>query len=73
MVVGDNEPVIGEPVVRGRGRPRLTQLRLTAAQTVAITPDQQRQAVDLPASMILNYHARTCGAGQREERPPTTA
>lgn len=73
MVVGDSEPVNGEPVVRGGGWPRLTQLRLTTAQTVAITPDQQRQAVDLPSSMILNYHARTCGAGPREERPPATA
>jgi hypothetical protein len=29
---------------------------LTAPETVAITPDQYRQAVDLLASMILRYH-----------------
>jgi hypothetical protein len=34
---------------RGRGRPPLPALRLTAPEAVAITPDQYRQAVNLLA------------------------
>jgi hypothetical protein len=41
---------------RGRRRPPLPALRLTAPEMVAITPDQYRQAVDLLALMILKYH-----------------
>jgi hypothetical protein len=43
-----------------------------APQTVAITPDQYRQAVDLLAAMILNYHdAQRCPAQLPGEQPPT--
>jgi hypothetical protein len=31
-------------------------MRLTAPETVAITLDQYRQAVELLAAMMLNYH-----------------
>jgi hypothetical protein len=48
----------------------LLALRLTAPETVAITPDQDRLAVDLLASMILGYHhAQHHPAAQ----PPTPA
>jgi hypothetical protein len=41
---------------------------LTAPETVPTTPDQHRQAVDLLASMILDYyHPQHHPA----ERPPT--
>ena len=64
--------VDSEPVRRGRGRPRLPQVRLTAPETVAITPEQYRQAVDLLASMILDYHyAQHRPAVQPGEQPPT--
>jgi hypothetical protein len=59
------------------GRPWLPQPRLTAPETVAITSDQHRQAVDVFASMILGYyHARHCaacisGGNRRENRHPT--
>jgi hypothetical protein len=49
---------------------------LTAPETVAITSDQHRQAVDVFASMILGYyHARHCaacisGGNRRENRHP---
>ena len=62
-----------EPVRRGRGRSPLPQLRLTAPVTVAITPDQHRQAVDLFASTILEYyHAQHHPAAQPGEQPPTS-
>lgn len=63
----------GEPVRRGRGRPRLPQLRLTAPETVAITPEQYRQAVDLLASMIPEYYhyARHRSAVRPGEQSPT--
>jgi hypothetical protein len=60
-----------ETVRRGRGRPRLPHLRLTAPETVPITPDQHRQAVDLLASMILYYYAQHHQAVQPGEQPPT--
>jgi hypothetical protein len=45
---------------------------LTAPETVAITPDQYRQAADLLASMILNYYyARYHPAVQPGDRPAT--
>jgi hypothetical protein len=44
-------------------------LRLTAPVTVAITPDQHRQAVDLFASTILEYyHAQHHPVAQPGER-----
>lgn len=62
----------GDPVRRGRGRPPLPQLRLTAPETVAITPDQHRQAVGLLASMILDYYrAQHHPAAQPGEQPST--
>jgi hypothetical protein len=62
----------GEPVRRGRGRQRLPQLRLTAPETVAITADQYRQAVDVLASMILSYYyAWHCAAVAPGEQAPT--
>lgn len=61
-----------EPVRRGRGRPPLPQLRLTAPVTVAITPDLHRQAVDPFASMILEYYqAQHHPAAQPGEQPLT--
>jgi hypothetical protein len=45
---------------------------LTAPETVAITSDQHRQAVDVFASMILGYyHARHCAAVPLGEQAPT--
>lgn len=72
-VAWDSRHVNGEPVRRGRGRPRLPQLRLTAPETVAITSDQYRQAVDVLASMILGYYfyARHCAAVPLGEQAPT--
>lgn len=49
----------------------LPQLRLTAPEAVAITPDQHRQAVDLLASMILDYYAQHHPAVHPGEQPPT--
>jgi hypothetical protein len=47
-------------------------LQLTAPETVPITPDQRRQAVDLFASMVLDYyHAQHHPAAQPGEQPPT--
>jgi hypothetical protein len=43
----ESRPVDSVPVRRGRGRPRLPHLWLAAPETVAITTDQYRQAVDL--------------------------
>jgi hypothetical protein len=63
--------VTSEPM-RDLGRPRLPRARLTAPGTVAITLDRSQQAVDLLASMILNFdycHRRP--AVQRGERPVT--
>jgi hypothetical protein len=41
-------------------------------ETVAITPDQYRQAVDLLASMILKYHhAQRCRAELPGDQAPT--
>jgi hypothetical protein len=47
---------------------------LAAPETVAITPNQYRQAVDLLASMMLDYyhyHAQHHPAAQPGEQPPT--
>lgn len=64
----------GDRVRRGRGRPPLPQLQLTAPETVAITPNQQRQAVDLLAAMILDYHyAQHRSAVQPGEQPSAPA
>lgn len=64
----------GDPVRRGRGRPPLPQLRLTAPETVAITPNQHRQAANLLASMILDYHyAQHRSAVQPGEQPSASA
>jgi hypothetical protein len=68
-IVRDSRDVDGEPARRGRGRPRL---RLTAPETIAITPDQYRQAVDVLASMILDYFfAQRCSAVPPGQQPPT--
>lgn len=51
----------------------MPQLRLTAPETVAITPEQYRQAVELLASMILEYYhdARHRSAVRPGEQSPT--
>jgi hypothetical protein len=68
----DGRDVDGEPARRGRGRLRLPQLRLPAPETVAITPDQYWQAVDVLASMILDYfYAQHCSAVPPGDQPPT--
>jgi hypothetical protein len=47
---------------------------LTAPETVAITPSQHRQAVNLLASMILDYHyAQRPSAMQPGEQPSAPA
>jgi hypothetical protein len=47
---------------------------LTAPETVAITPSQHRQAVNLLASMILDYHyAERRSAVQPGNQSPTPA
>jgi hypothetical protein len=69
---GRVDPLDSEPVRRGRGRPRLPQWRLTGPETVPITPDEHRQAVDLLTSMILDYyHAQHHPAVRPVERPLT--
>jgi hypothetical protein len=71
-VAWESRPVDSEPVRRGRGRPRLPHLRLAAPETVAITTDQYRQAVDLLASMMLDHHhAQHQTAVRPDEQPPT--
>jgi hypothetical protein len=55
-IVRDSRCVVSEPMRRGRGRPPLPVLQLTAPEVVTITPDQYGQAVDLLATMILRYH-----------------
>jgi hypothetical protein len=42
----------------GGGRPRLPALRLTAPDTIAITPDRYRQTVDLLTPVHLRAFAR---------------
>jgi hypothetical protein len=46
---------------------------LTAPEIVAITPNQHGQAVNLLASMILDYHAQHHPAAHPGEQPPTPA
>ncbi|QSB14839.1 hypothetical protein JQS43_00075 [Natronosporangium hydrolyticum] len=47
---------------------------MTAPETVAITPNQHRRAVNLLASMILDHHyAQHRSAVQSGEQPPTPA
>jgi hypothetical protein len=47
-------------------------MRLTAPETVAITLDQYRQAVELLAAMMLNYHyVHRSPAELPDNQPPT--
>jgi hypothetical protein len=67
-----NDDVVGDPMRRARGQPRLPLLRLTAPENVAITPDQYRQTVELLAAMMLNYHyAHRSPAELPDNQPPT--
>jgi hypothetical protein len=72
-IVRDSRCVEGEPMRRGRGRPRLPALRLTAPEVVTITPDQYQQAVDLLASLILRYHYAQHSRAQLAGDPSPTA